>query len=88
MKYVILCLAMLCCFALGSPGRSAASAAPGAATDAPVETVETVETDGVEVEAYAGESCGGNVCGKGKYCCNASCGICVAYGMSCTQQAC
>ena len=84
MKYVILCLAMLCCFALGSPGRSAASSAPGAATDATVEPAGAL----VEDDAYVGQSCGGNVCGKGQYCCNASCGICVAYGMSCTQQAC
>jgi len=35
-----------------------------------------------------GQLCGGNVCGKFKYCCNPSCGICVYYGMSCTQQSC
>lgn len=35
-----------------------------------------------------GEKCGAVVCGKGLECCNASCGICVPPGGSCTQQAC
>ncbi len=33
-------------------------------------------------------TCGGNVCGKGEYCCNASCGTCAPLGASCTQQVC
>jgi hypothetical protein len=32
--------------------------------------------------------CGDNVCGKGEYCCNESCGICAPEGGSCTQQLC
>ena len=36
----------------------------------------------------AGEQCGAVVCGKGKYCCNFSCSLCVFHGMSCTQQVC
>lgn len=36
----------------------------------------------------AGEICGSRICGKGTYCCNASCSMCVLVGMSCTQQAC
>jgi len=35
-----------------------------------------------------GESCGGVICGKGTYCCNPSCGVCVPYGMSCPQVSC
>ena len=34
------------------------------------------------------QPCGSNVCGAGRVCCNASCGICTAPGMFCTQQAC
>ena len=37
---------------------------------------------------FAGEQCGGVVCGKFLYCCNPSCSICVPYGWSCTQQSC
>ncbi|HEX2254873.1 MAG TPA: hypothetical protein VHQ65_16530 [Thermoanaerobaculia bacterium] len=36
----------------------------------------------------AGENCGGVICGKGTYCCNASCAWCRPYGMSCIQIAC
>jgi Kazal-type serine protease inhibitor domain len=35
-----------------------------------------------------GEQCGAVVCDKGLQCCNASCGICVPPGGSCTQQVC
>ena len=34
------------------------------------------------------QSCGGNVCGKGTFCCNASCGTCAPLGGACTQQVC
>jgi hypothetical protein len=34
------------------------------------------------------QSCGGNVCGKGTFCCNASCGTCAPIGGGCTQQVC
>lgn len=80
MKYVILCLAMLCSFALGSRGHSTAAPAPAPAYE------EMVAPDTGDEGAEA--TCGGNTCGKGTYCCNASCGICVPKGMSCTQQAC
>lgn len=36
----------------------------------------------------AGQVCGGVTCGRGEYCCNPSCNICVPYGWSCTQQSC
>ena len=36
----------------------------------------------------AGENCGGTICGKGTYCCNASCGWCRPHGVSCIQIAC
>ena len=35
-----------------------------------------------------GAYCGGVTCGLFQYCCNPSCGICVFYGMSCTQESC
>ena len=35
-----------------------------------------------------GESCGGRICSAGTHCCNASCGICTAKGVECTQQSC
>lgn len=34
------------------------------------------------------QSCGGNTCGKGTFCCNASCGTCAPIGGGCTQQVC
>jgi hypothetical protein len=33
-------------------------------------------------------TCGGNVCPKGTFCCNASCGTCAPLGGACTQQVC
>lgn len=82
MKYVILCIAMLCCFAFAGAGHSVAS--PG--LDSVDVSVETAAADADAVENTG--TCGGNICGKGTYCCNASCGICVPKGMLCTQQAC
>lgn len=35
-----------------------------------------------------GANCGGVTCGLFQYCCNPSCGICVYYGMNCTQESC
>jgi len=32
--------------------------------------------------------CGDKICGKGTYCCNASCGTCAPIGSYCTQQIC
>jgi hypothetical protein len=37
---------------------------------------------------FAGQQCGGAVCGKFEYCCNPTCSLCLPYGMSCTQIAC
>jgi hypothetical protein len=34
------------------------------------------------------QTCGDNVCGKGTFCCNASCGTCAPIGGGCTQQVC
>lgn len=45
--------------------------------------------DGADGELLAaGGSCGGVTCGKGKWCCNASCARCVPIGMQCTQESC
>ena len=41
-----------------------------------------------QLKPGGGQSCGGNICGFFQYCCNPSCGTCVYYGMSCTQQSC
>lgn len=41
-----------------------------------------------ESELVIGQQCGSTTCGKGTYCCNPSCGICVPPGWSCTQQVC
>lgn len=85
MKYVILCLTMLVCFAIGGASAPAASRAtslpPAPAAPAPI--VDIVDEDG-----DAALDCGGNICTKGTYCCNASCGRCVPKGMLCTQEAC
>jgi len=44
---------------------------------------------GVEEPLFlAGGDCGGVTCGKGEYCCNASCAWCRPYGVSCIQIAC
>ena len=41
------------------------------------------------IECPPGRStCGENVCGKGEYCCNASCGICAPEGGGCIQLYC
>lgn len=39
-------------------------------------------------QAFKGEACGNTVCGKGTFCCNASCSICAPNGGFCTQQFC
>jgi len=36
----------------------------------------------------AGAACGTATCGKGEYCCNESCSLCVPEGNFCTQQVC
>jgi hypothetical protein len=84
MKYVILALAMLCCFAFAGAGHS--TAAPSTPSiEAAVQPAAAVADDN---ETATENTCGGVVCGKGTYCCNASCGLCVPKGMLCTQQVC
>jgi hypothetical protein len=66
----------------------AALAAP-AAVDAPADCAPPTEAAGDQEPLFlAGEICGSKICGKGTYCCNASCSLCVQFGMSCTQQVC
>jgi hypothetical protein len=84
MKLVILGIVMLSCFAFAGGHTTSAAVAPSPAVEevtAPVDQI--VVDDGDEAT-----TCGGKVCGKGTYCCNPSCGICVPKGMSCTQQSC
>ncbi len=40
------------------------------------------------VPDHGGTPCGTNTCGRGQYCCNASCGICAPDGGVCIQLAC
>lgn len=66
----------------------AAVAAPTPA-DAPADCVAPTPAAGDQEPLFlAGEICGSKICGKGTYCCNASCSRCVPFGMSCTQEAC
>jgi hypothetical protein len=85
MKYLVLSVViMLSCFAFAGDRSTAASFASAPSAEqvvSPVEILSDDDSDGVS-------SCGGNICGKGTYCCNASCGTCVPKGMSCTQQSC
>mgnify|MGYP001183724252 CR=1 FL=1 len=82
MKYVILCLVMLCCFAIAGANSSTESQrGVGESADVIADQVDD------EMVAASG-SCGGNTCRKGTFCCNASCGICAPNGGGCTQQAC
>ena len=58
-------------------------------TVAPMCTYDSAEEVPFFVESRSGgQNCGGVTCGLFQYCCNPSCGICVYYGMSCTQQSC
>lgn len=82
MKYVILCLAMLCCFAFAGADSSTQS------RGGVCESGDVLADQADDEMVAAGGSCGGNTCGKGTFCCNASCGICAPKGGGCTQQAC
>ncbi len=73
----------------------AAAQEPAALEGASVELPQVVQLPAEETcsasassAPEAGESCGGTICGTFEYCCNPSCGTCVFYGMSCTQQSC
>jgi hypothetical protein len=47
------------------------------------------DSDGAgDGDGFIGETCGSRVCGKGFFCCNASCSACAPVGGGCTQQAC
>jgi len=66
--------------------------APMAAAEATAQTAAAAaatEALGEQEPLFrAGENCGGTICGKGTYCCNASCGWCRPCGVSCIQIAC
>jgi hypothetical protein len=66
----------------------AAVAAPPAADAAADCAAPSDAAADAEPLFLAGEICGSKICGKGTYCCNASCSLCVQFGMSCTQQVC
>lgn len=76
--------------AADSPSAAAASdtAAAPAASEAPADCAAPAAAGDQEPLFLAGEICGSKICGKGTYCCNASCSLCVQFGMSCTQQVC
>ena len=84
MKLISLCLVGLMVvfvFAARGPSVSAASASPGSG---PATCAAPVADDALA----SGGACGGNICGKGQHCCNASCGWCVPIGVECIQIAC
>jgi hypothetical protein len=69
-----------------------ASACGGVVEDASTDTqaVDTVSAAGLgsENEIGGGGPCGSNYCGKGTFCCNASCGICAPLGGGCPDVMC
>jgi hypothetical protein len=84
MKYIVLCIVMLSCFAFAGGNSAVSASTPSPSIDeVTVPADQIVDDDGDEAT-----TCGGKVCGKGTYCCNPSCGTCVPKGMSCTQQSC
>ncbi|HMG24014.1 MAG TPA: hypothetical protein VK607_21915 [Kofleriaceae bacterium] len=56
-----------------------------AAVDDPAEAASSTAAPD---DGFIGETCGSKVCGKGLFCCNASCSACAPIGGGCTQQAC
>ncbi len=52
------------------------------------EATEAENTAGVEQSVISGGPCGTNYCGKGTYCCNASCGVCAPLGAACLDVYC
>lgn len=65
------------------------TAAAPAASEAPADCAAPAAAAGDQEPLFlAGEICGSKICGKGTYCCNASCSLCVRFDMSCTQQVC
>lgn len=72
-----------------APADASVALAAPAAVDAPADcAAPTAATADQEPLFLAGEICGSKICGKGTYCCNASCSLCVRFDMSCTQQVC
>lgn len=71
--------------AADAPAAVAAPPAADAAADCAAPTDAGAEAEPLFL---AGEICGSKICGKGTYCCNASCSLCVRLDMSCTQQVC
>lgn len=65
--------------------------APALAADQSPVTTDAVTGLEAELEPMGltiGQQCGGAVCGKGTYCCNPTCSLCLPFGMSCTQEVC
>jgi hypothetical protein len=67
------------CFCKASGGTVVSSCPAAAEATTPVD--DTLIGGG-------GGVCGDKVCGRGSFCCNASCGICAPRGGVCTQQIC
>jgi len=59
----------------------------GAATSTPSESSAAPTPAPAEDDSF-GVICGTAVCGKGTFCCNASCSVCAPNGGGCTQQVC
>lgn len=52
------------------------------------ESQEPRQTSEQGIQQPGGGQCGNTVCGAGTYCCNASCGTCVALGDACLDVVC
>lgn len=64
------------------------SVALAAEAPAAVATPDLTAPDATEAALVIGQQCGGAICGKGTYCCNPTCSLCLPFNMSCTQQVC
>jgi hypothetical protein len=60
----------------------------GGGTDAGPGTDSGPRVDVGQFDAGPGIACGANTCREDDFCCNASCGVCVAPGGTCTEEAC
>ena len=85
----LLALALLAALpALAGEAAAADAGVPAAAAPADCAAPAAAGSGAEEPLFLAGQICGSKICGKGTYCCNASCSLCVRFDMSCTQQVC
>lgn len=85
MRIAFLALSFVCAVTIGCgidplPPESAQD-------DVVAEPNASTAEDSVVIDPGGGQ-CGTKVCGKGTFCCNASCSVCAPIGGGCTQQVC